>query len=174
MSAFYLLAVWDVWVATFAAAALNFAVGAYALRLGHESRRTSRDRWRRRGPRAPAPRRACRIVYLAAALSGLTALGAQVVWTRLLTLLFGATVYAFAIILAVFLAGLGIGSALAACLLRRGVNAVRGLAWTPARSRARAAARGLSAGRGAAVRVAAGDARRSRAARAARAARRRS
>ncbi|HEY5091263.1 MAG TPA: fused MFS/spermidine synthase, partial [Polyangia bacterium] len=69
-----------------------------------------------------------RPIYLAAGLSGLTALGAQVVWTRLLTLLFGATVYAFAIILAVFLAGLGIGSALAARLLRRGQNALRGLA----------------------------------------------
>ena len=57
--------------------------------------------------RLPAP------IYIAAGLSGLTALGAQVVWTRLLTLLFGATVYAFAIILAVFLAGLGIGSAIA-------------------------------------------------------------
>jgi hypothetical protein len=71
-----------------------------------------------------------RFVYAGTALSGFTALGAQVVWTRLLTLLFGATVYVFAIILAVFLAGLGIGSALAAYLLRRGHNALRGLAWS--------------------------------------------
>jgi spermidine synthase len=71
-----------------------------------------------------------RAVYVVAGLSGLTSLGAQVLWTRLLTLLFGATVFAFAIILAVFLAGLGIGSALAAYLLRRGQHAVRGLAWT--------------------------------------------
>ena len=51
-------------------------------------------------------------------LSALTALGAQVVWTRLLTLLFGATVYAFAIILAMFLSGLGVGSAIAEMIAR--------------------------------------------------------
>jgi spermidine synthase len=47
-----------------------------------------------------------------------------------LTLLFGATVYAFAIILAVFLGGLGIGSAVATLLLRRGANAWKALTWT--------------------------------------------
>ena len=49
-------------------------------------------------------------VYLAIAISGATALGAEVVWTRLLSLLLGATVYTFSIILAVFLVGIGIGS----------------------------------------------------------------
>jgi spermidine synthase len=49
-------------------------------------------------------------VYAAIVLSGLTALGAEVVWTRLLSLMFGATTYAFSIILGVFLAGLGFGS----------------------------------------------------------------
>jgi spermidine synthase len=44
--------------------------------------------------------------------------------------LFGATVFAFAIILAVFLAGLGIGSAVAAGALRRGLVPLRGLAWS--------------------------------------------
>jgi spermidine synthase len=39
-------------------------------------------------------------------------------------------VYAFAIILAVFLAGLGAGSATATRLLRRGLNPFRGLCWT--------------------------------------------
>ena len=58
-------------------------------------------------------------VYLAIALSGCTALGAQVVWTRLLSLLLGATVYTFSIILAVFLFGLGIGSCAAALLSQR-------------------------------------------------------
>ena len=40
LSAFYLLAKWDVWVATFAAAALNLAVGAYAFRLAKRVRPT--------------------------------------------------------------------------------------------------------------------------------------
>ena len=57
-------------------------------------------------------------VYLAIALSGFCALAGEVVWTRLLGLLFGATVYTFSIILAVFLIGLGIGSTAGAALSR--------------------------------------------------------
>jgi len=45
-----------------------------------------------------------------------------VVWTRLLSLMLGPTVYTFAIILAVFLAGLGIGSSAGAYLSRRVVS----------------------------------------------------
>src|ERR1019366_2053779 len=52
-------------------------------------------------------------------LSGLTALGAQVVWTRLLSLLLGATVYTFSIILAVFLLGLWAGSGAGSFLAKR-------------------------------------------------------
>jgi spermidine synthase len=131
LSAFYLLAVWDVWVATFTAAFLNLAVGAYAR---HLSRTTPAhvDGAKAAPVVQPSPDAASylRFVYVGTALSGLTALGGQVVWTRLLTLLFGATVFAFAIILAVFLAGLGIGSAIAAGLLRRGLAPLRGLAWS--------------------------------------------
>jgi spermidine synthase len=129
---FYLLAVWDVWVATATAALLNFLVGWSALRLSRGENSVLKH-----SSVVPAPETAnampqygVRSIHVAIALSGLTALGAQVVWTRLLTLLFGATVYAFAIILATFLAGLGIGSAAAAYLLRRGHSASRGLAFT--------------------------------------------
>ena len=62
-------------------------------------------------------------VYYAIALSGLVALSAQVVWTRLLSLLFGGTVYTFSLILAVFLLGLGIGSTAGAALSRRAIDA---------------------------------------------------
>ncbi|MGC4093997.1 MAG: fused MFS/spermidine synthase [Polyangiaceae bacterium] len=129
LCAFYLLAVWDVWVATWCAVALNLAVFAGALRL---SKATQTE------VLAPRPLRKARslpepwLVYAAAGASGFTALGAQVVWTRTLTLLFGATVYAFAIILAVFLASLGVGSSLAAYALRRGWDARRGLLWSQA------------------------------------------
>jgi len=71
----------------------------------------------------------------------MTALSAEVLWTRLLSLLFGATVYTFSLVLAVFLAGLGIGSSagsLAAPRLARPRAAfawcqillVAGIAWT--------------------------------------------
>ncbi|HTI43983.1 MAG TPA: fused MFS/spermidine synthase [Vicinamibacterales bacterium] len=114
VAGFYLLRVYDMPTATFAAVALNIAVALIALfvagRVEH-----------RPAPlvAAPAVRRGNALVYVVIALSGMTALGAEVVWTRLLSLLFGATTYTFSLILAVFLAGLGIGSSLGAALARR-------------------------------------------------------
>jgi hypothetical protein len=58
-------------------------------------------------------------IYAAIALSGMAALGAEVVWTRLLSLLLAGTTYTFSIILAVFLVGLALGSAGGAALARR-------------------------------------------------------
>jgi spermidine synthase len=55
---------------------------------------------------------------LTIALSGFTALAAEAIWTRLLALLFGASVYTFSIILAVFLTGLGVGSGIGSLLCR--------------------------------------------------------
>jgi spermidine synthase len=131
---FYLLAVWDVWVATFTAAGLNLLIAALAWRAGRSDRAASAGGLQA-GVEAAASGVApaavnARTVYVAAALSGATALGSQVLWTRLLTLLFGATVYAFSIILAVFLGGLGIGAAWAARMIQRGVDPMRGLAAT--------------------------------------------
>jgi spermidine synthase len=61
-------------------------------------------------------------LYVAIALSGACALAAEVVWTRLLSLLLGGTVYTFSIILAVFLVGLGLGSGAGSLLARSGRN----------------------------------------------------
>ena len=66
-------------------------------------------------------------IYLAIALSGFCALGGEIVWTRLLSLLMGGTVYTFSIILAVFLIGLGIGSNAGAALARSTFNPRTGL-----------------------------------------------
>lgn len=59
------------------------------------------------------------MVHFVVGCSGLTALGAEVVWTRWLGLLFGPTTYTFSILLAVFLLGLGLGSWGGAGLARR-------------------------------------------------------
>ena len=67
--------------------------------------------------------------YAAIALSGLCALGAEAIWTRLLALLFGASVYAFSIILAVFLIGLGTGSGAGSFLCRIVTQPRRALGW---------------------------------------------
>lgn len=103
---FYLLRVHDMRIATYVAAAINVAVAIASFAL------------RSKTPYAPVEVTATGVgrptgawpVYVAIALSGLCALGAEVVWTRLLALMLGATVYTFSIILAVFLIGLGIGS----------------------------------------------------------------
>jgi spermidine synthase len=68
------------------------------------------------------PTAGTRVVYLVIALSGLTALGAEVVWTRILSLLLGGTVYTFSIILAVFLVGLGLGSSVGSVLSRHSLR----------------------------------------------------
>ena len=56
----------------------------------------------------------------AAALTGFVTLGSEVVWTRLSALLLGASVYAFAMMLCVVIAGIAVGSAAASAALGRG------------------------------------------------------
>ncbi len=123
-----LLPFFDVVVATCVAAAINLCVAAGAWMLAERSCGTSRwegeapaepnlstQRTARREPRPPF----ALVPYLVIGLSGLTALGAEVVWTRWLGLLFGPTTYTFSILLAVFLLGLGAGSWGGAWLARR-------------------------------------------------------
>jgi spermidine synthase len=109
---FYLLRVFDMPTATFAAAAINglTALASILVARGTASAQPALPSWRR----GPWP------IYFTIGLSGFTALGAEVVWTRLLSLLMGATVYTFAIILAVFLAGIGLGSAAGSGIVRTG------------------------------------------------------
>ncbi|MGA3186406.1 MAG: fused MFS/spermidine synthase [Bryobacteraceae bacterium] len=101
---FYLLRVHDMGVATYVAAGINVAVAGASFALRSRAPYTAAVEKRVERPKEAWP------VYAAIALSGLCALGAEVVWTRLLALMLGATVYTFSIILAVFLIGLGIGS----------------------------------------------------------------
>lgn len=63
-------------------------------------------------------------VIIAYGCSGLAALGYEVVWTRLLVLLFGSSVYAFAVMLAGFLLGLGLGGLVGGWLAGRGRHPV--------------------------------------------------
>ena len=113
--------------ATFVAAAINALCAALALLLAALARHHA--------PAAAAPGKRIPLefetlaVYLTIAMSGLTALGAQVVWTRLLSLLLGASVYTFSIILAVFLLGLGLGSSAGSALARSARNSLVMLGW---------------------------------------------
>jgi spermidine synthase len=112
---FYLLRVHDMQFATYAAAAINALVAVIALWLARYSPYAATVP---NSPGAGSTAERPLTIYFAIGLSGLGALGAEVVWTRLLSLLIGGTVYTFSIILAVFLLGLGLGSTLGSFLGR--------------------------------------------------------
>jgi spermidine synthase len=122
---FYLLRMFDVATATLVAVAINVAVFAIATLL---ARQTTYEADAPHGAVTPRPAGTW-TVYTAIALSGATALSAEVIWTRLLSLHFGATVYTFALILAVFLIGLGIGSTAGASIGRNSPSPRRALGW---------------------------------------------
>jgi spermidine synthase len=130
IAGFYLLRVYDMPRATFVAVGLNFLVAVLALLVAqwtpHTVIKGDADEPR---PAAAATTTETRLVYLAIALSGLTALGSEVVWTRMLSLIFGATAYTFSLILAVFLIGLGIGSSVGAALAKSARNPRQALGW---------------------------------------------
>jgi spermidine synthase len=118
LAGFYLLRVHDMETATYVAASVNAAVAIIG--LGLAARTPHRAPAAASKPLRPERAPAAWTVYAAIALSGMSALGAEVVWTRLLSLMLGATVYTFSIILAVFLTGLGVGSSVGSFLARRG------------------------------------------------------
>jgi spermidine synthase len=93
---------------TAVAVAVNLVVGALSLRMGSAAPAPAT-------PSAPVPlsrpEKAAVAVY---AISGFAALASEMAWTRALVLALGSTVYAFALILAGFILGLALGSALAA------------------------------------------------------------
>jgi spermidine synthase len=108
LAGFYLLRIHDMATASYVAAAINLVVALATLALARfvSYEVSASDAEAETAERAPNfwP------VYFAIALSGLCALGAEVIWTRTLSLMLGPTVYTFSIILGVFLAGLGLGS----------------------------------------------------------------
>jgi spermidine synthase len=130
LAGFYLLRIYDMQTATYSAAAVNGTVALVSAMLAfatlyvptgrdHTESGIQTSKIRAAGPWP---------VYLTIALSGLTALGAEVTWTRLLSLLLGPSVYTFSIILTVFLLGMGLGSAVASRFVRRIKDAAGALA----------------------------------------------
>jgi spermidine synthase len=113
---FHLLRTYDMTIATYAAAAINTALagGAFVLAATTTYPAPAASRLNARAGRSAD----AWAIYLVIGLSGLAALGAQVVWTRVLALFMGATVYTFSIILAVFLIGLGVGGSIGSYLAR--------------------------------------------------------
>jgi len=112
---FYLLRLYDMAVTTYVAVAINAAVSVVSLVIARGGTAAPMSAIAR-DPAARAP--GSLAVYVAIGLSGFTALACEVIWTRLLSLAFGATVYAFALIVGVFLCGLGAGSVAGAAIVR--------------------------------------------------------
>jgi spermidine synthase len=125
LAGFYLLRLYDSIAATFFAASLNAGVAAIALWVSSRARFRAADASKLELPSLTQHR----TVYLVIALSGLTALGAQVVWTRLLGLALGGTVFSFTVILAIFLAGLGMGSSVGSFVARQVRSPQIALGW---------------------------------------------
>ena len=112
---FVLLRLLGVTTTIFAAAAASAAVGIVALLLDRRSSPAT-------PPGAPEPRDAAeqgaegaqnfleRMTVFGIAVSGFCALGYEVLWTRMLSLVVGTSVYSFTIMLVAFLSGIGVGS----------------------------------------------------------------
>ena len=126
LAGFYLLREYDMATATYAAVAINLLVGAVGLALAKEVPYTPGE-GRRGDPGARGE--GARTVFVVIGISGMCALGAEVIWTRLLAMMMGATVYTFSIILAVFLVGLGLGSTIGSFLARGGGRSREALGW---------------------------------------------
>ncbi|HEY9225713.1 MAG TPA: fused MFS/spermidine synthase, partial [Gemmatimonadaceae bacterium] len=128
LAGFYLLRVHDMAYATYVAVAIDIAVVLASLAL---AKFTTYE------PAADDPEEAPSKpwsiptgtwpIYVAVGLSGATALASEAVWTRMLSLLLGATTYTFSLILASFLTGLGIGSSVGSVVGRQIENPKKAL-----------------------------------------------
>ncbi|HXB75607.1 MAG TPA: fused MFS/spermidine synthase [Candidatus Acidoferrales bacterium] len=131
LAGFYLLRLHNTATATYAATAINLAVALLSFWLAARVPAQLGDESPAAGftvqtpalpPASPAASPAATQashwpVYVTIAISGATALGAEVIWTRLMGMLLGSTVYVFSIILAVFLIGLALGTTAGSWLL---------------------------------------------------------
>ncbi len=134
LAGFYLLRIHNTATATYAAAAINVVVALVSILVSVRvpAQTVVREPEEAGAAGRPAEDSGSRWpVYVAIGLSGAGALGAEVVWTRLLGMLLGSTVYVFSIILAVFLVGLAIGTGLGSWLSRE-VRPSLALGWCQA------------------------------------------
>jgi spermidine synthase len=108
-----------------AAAVVNVAIGAAAIALGRRRQSVGEFGATPTGAPSPdvvtpvAPSRARTTLFALAAGSGLLVFAAEVVYVHLLALVIGTSVYAFGLMLAIFLVCLGFGAALAPRLYAR-------------------------------------------------------
>jgi spermidine synthase len=117
---FVLLPALGMKMTTFVAVAANLTIFVISLLLSRTAKPASAGA-ASQGPaakpaRAPGYEKAVLVAFL---FTGLAALSAEVIWTRVLTLVVGTTVYAFTTMLTTFLLGLAAGSAVFARVAQR-------------------------------------------------------
>ncbi len=136
LAGFHLIPALGLLRTTLVAAALNASVASAALVFERRwAERIPSSAARSRTPAAGTVGQTAPVTPLAwplwvAAGSGLAALSFEVVWFRVLILVFGSTVYSFSAMLAVFLAGIAVGSAWIGGIADRSPKPVRLLVWT--------------------------------------------
>src|SRR5688500_233129 len=128
---FYLIGEIGIQASIGVAAALNLAAGLAALLVGQRLG-PSEGQADEHAPAATAsvacPPALIRLLPWVLALSGFCSLAYEVVWTRLLVLFLETTTYAFTVMLAAFLVGIALGSAVVSPFLRRARNGPLALA----------------------------------------------
>lgn len=117
LTGFLLLRFYSVSTTFYMAILLNCFIGLVSMTLpGGQSAAIRREQTPTASPngisslKAPENRFMVRLMLLGIGISGFCALGYEVLWTRILTLTIGGSVYGFTIMLAAFLAGIGLGS----------------------------------------------------------------
>jgi predicted membrane-bound spermidine synthase/tetratricopeptide (TPR) repeat protein len=123
LAGFYLIPDFGYTRATWAAAIVNFAIGAIALVLARRvTENTDQPVVEKDTPNVheeAVSKNTLMLVFAAFAISGFCTLSLEVVWTRLLILIFRGTTYAFTTMLASMLTGIAVGSMVAAWRIDR-------------------------------------------------------
>jgi spermidine synthase len=123
---FFLLRYYSVSTALLTAIAINFLIGLAGVFLPDRPEEATARTARKSGStgkgrampvqslqpesNTPAYRRSAKLVLFGIGVSGFCALGYEVLWTRILTLTIGTSVYGFTIMLIAFLTGIALGS----------------------------------------------------------------
>lgn len=116
-SAFIFMRLWGVQSTIWMTALLNLAISAVIFLVFKPPVKGS-SRIELKSPLSPLNTKE-KLILLSFALSGMVALVYQIAWNRILSLLLGSSVYAFSLILTVFILGLALGTACFSRLLSR-------------------------------------------------------
>ena len=117
LATYFLLPGIGVWRTEVLAAFINIGIGVWALSLQKRWRIAPLPKGEASQPGPPgAPPANTAVLLLGIALSGFAAMVYEVAWSRILAMVLGSSVYAFGMMVLVFLIGLSLGSALFARL----------------------------------------------------------